>query len=97
MQECKKIKKFRKREQVSTTQTNKIYSDSVPTLHLHPLLKLLLENSNPLNRIQQEYNVSTSDFSYLKLKYLFLGYKPTQYNLIQGSDQPFHVLESFQK
>ena len=96
MHECKKIKKFRKREQVSTTQTNKIYSGSVPTLHLHPLPKLLLGNSNPLNRIQQEYNVGTSDSSYPKLEHLFFEYKPTQYNLIQGLDQSIHILKSFQ-
>ena len=68
----------------------------MPILHLHPLSKLLLENSNLLNYIQQEYNVDTSDSSYLKLEPLFLGYKPTQYNPIQGSDQSFQVLESFQ-
>ena len=95
MQECKKIRKFKRR--VSKHNTNKkIYSSSVPTLHLRPLSKLLLENSNPLNRIQQEYNVGTSDSSYPKLEYLFFEYKPTQYNPIQGSDQPFHILESFQ-
>ena len=56
----------------------------MPTLHLHPLSKLLFENLNPLKCIQQEYNVGTSDSSYLKLEHLFLGYKLIQYNLIQG-------------
>ena len=68
----------------------------MPILHLHPLPKLLLRNSNSLNRIQQEYNIGTSDSSYLKLEHLFLRYKPTQYNPIQDSDQPSHVLEPFQ-
>ena len=95
MQECKRIKKFKKRASKHNTN-KKIYSGSVPTLHLHPLPKLLLENSNPLNHIQQEYNVGTSDSSYPKLEYLLFGYKPIQYNPIQGSDQSFHILESFQ-
>ena len=95
MQECKKIRKFKKR--VSKHNTNKkIYSGSVPTLHLRSLSKLLLGNSNPLNCIQSEYNIETSDSSYSKLEYLFFGYKPIQYNLIQGSDQPSHILEPFQ-
>ena len=95
MQECKKIKKFKRR--ASKYNTNKkIYSGSVPTLYLHPLPKLLLKNSNLLNRIQTEYNVGTSDSSYSKLEHLFFRYKPTQYNPIQGSDQPFHILEPFQ-
>ena len=68
----------------------------MPTLHQHPLSKLLLGNSNPLNRIQQEYNIDTSDSSYLKLEHLFFGYKPIQYNPIQGSDQSFYILETFQ-
>ena len=95
MQECKKIKKFKRRTSKHNTN-KKIYSSSVSTLHLHPLSKLLLGNSNPLNRIQHEYNVETSDFSYSKLEHLFFGYKPTQYNSIQGSDQPFHILKPFQ-
>ena len=93
MQECKKIKKFKRRASKHNTN-KKIYSDSVPTLHLRPLPKL--GNSNPLNRIQSKYNIGTSDSSYSKLEHLFFRYKPIQYNPIQGSDQPFHVLESFQ-
>ena len=84
-----KKKENLKKEQVSTTQIIKIYSGSVPILYLHPLSKLLLENLNPLKRIQQKYNVGTSDSSYPKLEHLFFRYKPTQYNLIQGSDQLF--------
>ena len=95
MQECKKIRKFKRR--VSKHNTNKkIYSGLVPTLHLRPLSKLLHGNSNPLNRIQPEYNIETSNSSYSKLEHLFFGYKPTQYNSIQGLDQSFHILESFQ-
>ena len=95
MQECKKIKKFKRRAS-KYNRNKKIYSSSVPTLHLRPLSKLLLGNSNPLNRIQPEYNVGTSDSSYFKLEHLFFDYKPTQYNPIQGSDQPFYVLKLFQ-
>ena len=95
IQECKRIKKFKKRASKHNTN-KKIYSGSVPILHLHPLPKLLLENLNSLNCIQPEYNVETSDSSYPKLEYLFLRYKPTQYTPIQGLDQPFHVLNSFQ-
>ena len=95
MQECKKIRKFKRRASKHNTD-KKIYSGSVLTLHLCPLPKLLLGNSNPLNHIQSEYNVGTSDSSYSKLEHLFSGYQPTQYNPIQGSDQPFHVLEPFQ-
>ena len=95
MQECKKIKKFKRRASKHNTN-KKIYSGLVPTLHLRPLSKLLLENSNLLNHIQPEYNVGTSDSSYAKLEHLFFGYKPTQYNSIQSSDQPFHILEPFQ-
>ena len=51
MQECKKIKKFKGRASKHNTN-KKIYSGSVSILHLHPLPKLLFENSNPLNRIQ---------------------------------------------
>ena len=65
----------------------------MPTLHLHPLSKLLVENLNPLKHIQQEYNIGTFACSYHKLEYLFFRYKPTQYNLIQGSDQPNQVLK----
>ena len=54
MQECKRIQKFKRRASKHNTN-KKIYSGSVPTLHLHPLPKLLLENSNPLNCIQPEY------------------------------------------
>ena len=68
----------------------------MPTLHLHPLSKLLLENLNLLKYIQQEYNVGTSDSSYSKLEHLFFGDKPTQYNPIQGSDQPIQILKPFQ-
>ena len=95
MQEYKKIRKFKRRASKHNTN-KKIYSGSVPTLHLRPLPKLLLENSNPLNYIQPEYNVRTFDSSYSSLEHLFFGYKPTQYNPIQGSDQSFHILESFQ-
>ena len=95
MQECKKIKKFKRRASKHNIN-KKIYSGSVPTLHLHPLSKLLLENSNSLNCIQPKYNVGTSNSTYPKLEHLFSGYKPTQYNPIQGLDQPFHVLEPFQ-
>ena len=95
MQNYKKIKKFKRR--VSKHNTNKkIYSGSVSILHLYPLSKLLLGNSNLLNRIQIEYNIRTSDSSYSKLEHLFFGYKPTQYNPIQGSDQSFYILEPFQ-
>ena len=80
MQECKKIRKFKRRPSKHNTN-KKIYSGSVPTLYLHPLSKLLFGNSNPLNRIQSEYNVGTFDSSYSKLEYLFFGYKPTQYNI----------------
>ena len=76
MQECKRIKKFKRRASKHNTN-KKIYSGSVPTLHLHPLPKLLLENSNSLNCIQPEYNIETSDSSYSKLEYLFFKYKPT--------------------
>ena len=51
MQECKKIRKFKRRASKHNTN-KKIYSGSVPTLHLYPLSKLLLENSNLLNHIQ---------------------------------------------
>ena len=95
MQECKKIKKFKMRASKHNTN-KKIYSGSVPTLYLRTLPKLLHGNSNLLNRIQSEYNVGTSDSSYSKLKYLFFGYKPTQYNLIQGLDQSFYILDFFQ-
>ena len=74
MQECKRIKKFKRRASKHNTN-KKIYSGSVSTLHLRPLPKLL-GNTNPLNRIQPEYNVGTSDSSYSKLEYLFFGYKP---------------------
>ena len=95
MQECKKIRKFKRRTSKHNTN-KKIYSGSVPTLHLRLLPKLLLENSNPLNRIQPKYNIKTSDSSYSKLEHLFFEYKPIQYNLIQGSNQPFHILKPFQ-
>ena len=91
MQECKKIRKFKRRASKHNTN-KKIYSGSVPTLHLHSLLKLLLENSNLLNRIQIEYNVGTSDSSYSKLEHLFFKYKPTQYN-IGTSDSSYFKLE----
>ena len=95
MQECKKIKKFKRRPSKHNTN-KKIYSGSMPILHLRPLSKLLLGNSNLLNRIQPKYNVGTSDSSYSKLEHLFLRYKPTQYNLIQSLDQLFYILKSFQ-
>ena len=95
MQECKRIKKFKRRASKHNIN-KKIYSGSVPTLYLHPLPKLLLENLNPLDCIQLEYKVRTSDSSYPKLEHLFFGYKPIQYNLIQGSDQLFQILKPFQ-
>ena len=64
----------------------------MPTLHLRPLPKLLLGNSNSLNCIQPEYNVGTSDSSYSKLEHLFLEYKPTQYN-VGTSDSSYSKLE----
>ena len=74
-----------------------IYSGSVPTLHLHPLPKLLLGNSNPLYFVfNPNTTVENSDTSYPKLVHLFPGYKPTQYTPISGSDQPFLVLETLQ-
>ena len=54
MQECKRIKKYKRRASKHNTN-KKIYSGSMPTLHLHPLSKLLLENFNLLNCIQPEY------------------------------------------
>ena len=59
----------------------------MPTLHLRPLPKLLLENLNPLKYIQQEYNVGTSDSSYLKLEHLFCGYKPKKYKFSSFNEQ----------
>ena len=85
MQECKRIKKFKRRASKHNTN-KKIYSGSMPILHLRPFSKLLLGNSNSLNRIQPKYNVGTSDSSYSKLEHLFSGYKPIQYNSIQSSD-----------
>ena len=44
MQECKRIKKFKRKESKHNTN-KKIYSGSVPTLHLRPLFKPYLRIS----------------------------------------------------
>ena len=76
-------------------QTQRIYSGSVPTLHLHllPNPYLRIQSTKKILKIQ---HVRQPRPLLLKQEHLFFEYKSTQYNLIQGSNQPFQVLKPFQ-
>ena len=73
-------------------QTQRIYSGSVPTLHLHllPNPYLRIQSTKKILKIQ---HVRQPRPLLLKQEHLFFEYKPILNNLILRSDQPNQVLK----